>query len=381
MRAGRLGLGLLMVASGALIACDTQPLPAVPDATDAGKDAAGGDTLAPADTVGADADRTVSVTVGESASGLAMKDGVVVWAEEGDLWIVRPLTGAKEPLVDAEGDQKEPTLAGGLVVWADNRGGDYDLWAVEVDGGTPRLLVGGEGDQDQPWLDGKRLVWIGRDAAPHTATEAEVWVMDVDDPSSKRQLTSDAVEQSHPAVSGDRVVWADFTNADAGRYLDDSDPAKNNADILGYDLGAERSFVVTTDPGKQLRPSIDGDEVVWLDWRGISPEPKYSDFQIYVKRIGDAEDRLLAKSRWDRPELWQRPSIANGIVAWVAERPAEASGTFTTAVFAASFEGGEPWNVEESTSVLRAVVLGQGKAAWLGEGVVAIRPLVVPAGP
>src|SRR5690606_14165789 len=109
MRAGHgRALGALaLLGALAVGACDTQPLPAVPDATDAGKDTGGSDALAPRDTVGADADRTVSVAVGASACCLAMRDGVAVWAEDGDLWIVRPLTGSKELLVDAEGDQKE----------------------------------------------------------------------------------------------------------------------------------------------------------------------------------------------------------------------------------------------------------------------------------
>lgn len=380
----RAGVGAVMTlawALGAAAGCDTPPLPAVPDGKDAAGDA-GADALGAVDTAtGADVDRTVSVAVGPAACCLAMGDGVAVWADEGDLWRVQPLTGAKTLLVDAAGDPKDPTLSGGLVVWADDRGGDYDLWAMDLTGGAPYLLVGGEGDQDQPWLDGRRLVWIGRDAAPHSATEAEVWVMDLDEPSSRRQLTHDGVEQSHPAVSGDRVVWADFTNASAGRNREDADPGANDADILGYDLAADAAFVVTTDPGEQLRPSIDGDEVAWLERRRSSPDAPGSDLRVYVKRVGDAGARLLAKARWDGPDPGQRPSISGGVVAWVAAPPEAATGAFTTAVFAASFEGGEPWTVEESSSVLRAVVLGQGQAAWLGEGVVAIRPLVLPSGP
>lgn len=339
------------------------------------------DTVAPTDTAVAPvtevpgADDVDELAIGDGACCLGLTDGAVVWAEGGDVWLYDVATGARRAVVDHPATQRDPVLHDGLLVWADDRGGDFDLWAMELPSGEPYLLVGGAGDQDEPTVHSGRVAWIGRTAAPHGARAAEVWVMTLGEPASARALTDDLYEQTQPHLHGDRVVWADFRAASEGVYVDLSDPVVNNADIYGHDLSTDESFVVTSDPSKQLRPAIEGDEVVWLDWRGINPEPKYSEFQVYVRRLGEPDERRLAWSAWTRPELWQRPALRDGVVAWVAE-PATTGGDVLTEVFAVRLEGGEPWRVASSRAVLEAVVLGaDARAAWLGGGTLGVARL------
>jgi len=320
------------------------------------------------------------ITVGPNACCLTMNGERAVWSEDGDLWTIDLVTGARAPLVIAPGVQKDPVLEGDRLVWADSRGGDFDLWTLVFEGGaagTPTLLRGGPGNQDEPALSGARLVWIGRDAAPHTALEAEVWTRDLaaaDGAISERRLTFDAAEQTQPDVDGDRVVWADFSLSPAARYLPENDPLKNNADILGIDLTTDERFEVTRDLSKQLRPAIDGDVVAWLDWRGINPEPKYSEFQVYVRRFGELVERRLAWSSWDRPELWRRPAVTDDLVVFIAE-PTVASAPYVTSVLAVHVDGGEPWLVVGSPSVLDSVVVEGGHAAWIGGGTLGVKAL------
>lgn len=369
-------LGAALIGAALLIAgCDAEPgQSGAQDTTD---------TVA-ADTVAADTavantavpDEDGVIAVGADACCLALWGETVVWSEDGDIYGYSPATGEKQALVVHAGRQKEPVLSGSLLIWADDRDGDFDLWARELPDGEPYRLIGGDGDQDQPTLDGAWLAWIGRDAAPHGALQSEVWVMDVNAPGSARALTQDGVEQTEPHVNGDRVVWADYRASASGEYQVVDDPNLNNADIYGWDLGGDSELVVTTDPSKQLRPAIDHDRVVWLDWRGINPEPKYSEFQIFTKRLGEVEERRVAWSSWARPELWQRPAVTNGVIAWIAE-PTEGSG-FKTGVFAVSADGGEPWLVSDSLGFLDAVALGTDKAAWLGAGKLGLQPIAAP---
>jgi beta propeller repeat protein len=317
------------------------------------------------------------IAVGADACCLALWGETVVWSEGGDIYGYSPLTRTKEGLVVHAGTQKDPVLSGGLLVWADDRDGDFDLWARELPDGAAYKVIGGAGDQDQPTLDGKWLAWIGRDAVPHDALQAEVWVMDVNAPGSARALTQDGVEQTEPHVDGDRVVWADYRASASGEYQQVDDPNLNNADIYGWDLAGDAELAVTTDPSKQLRPAIEGDRVVWLDWRGINPEPKYSEFQVFTKRLGELEERRVAWSSWERPELWQRPAIADGVIAWIAE-PGEGGG-FKTGVYAVRADGGEPWLVSDSLGFLDAVALGEGTAAWLGAGKLGFQPFAAPS--
>ncbi|MFO0744209.1 MAG: hypothetical protein U1F43_00855 [Myxococcota bacterium] len=317
------------------------------------------------------------ISVGPTACCLTMDGMRAVWSEGGDLWMVRLDTGKKEPLVVAPGVQKDPVLDGDRLVWADQRGGDFDLWTLTFANGVagqPVLLRGGAGDQDQPAVSGSRVVWIGRDNAPYSPLEAEVYALDLRVANSERRLTTDAFEQTQPDVDGDKVVWADYSLSVAGQYLPEADPLRNNADILGFDLATGLAFEVTRDPSKQLAPTIDGDVIAWLDWRGINPEPKYSEFQVFARRLGDPLERRLAWSSWDRPELWRRPAVAHGIVVFIAEPTTPMSG-FATSVLAVRADGGEPWLVSGSTSVLDSVVTDGENAAWIGAGTLGHAPV------
>lgn len=324
---------------------------------------------------GHDVDPT-AIQAGPRACCLTMEGELVVWSDDGDLYQWDAATQTKAPLVVGPGLAKDPALAGGRLVWADNRGGDFDLWTMQLTPvrGTPTLLRGGEGDQDQPALDGTRLVWIGTDTAPHTAREAEVYTADLAVAGSERRLTNDPYEQTQPDLSGDRIVWADFAHSPDAMYIDVADPLRNNADIFGWDLAADTGFVVTQEATKQLRPAIDGDVVVWLDWRGINPEPKYSEFQVFARRLGRLVDglevapgpeRRLAWSSWSRPELWRRPAVSGDIVVFIAEPQLPGAG-YVTGLLAVGVDGGEPWLVAGSASVLDSVVVDGADAAFVG---------------
>lgn len=314
------------------------------------------------------------IEVGPRACCLSMYGDLMVWSDDGDLFAWRAGAAAKEALVVGPGVQKDPIVAGDVLVWADGRSGDFDLWMMQLGPtrGEPMLLRGGPGDQDQPAIDGARLVWIGRDAAPHGPREAEVFTLDLGRPGSERRLTDDAYEQTQPDVSGHRIVWADFAHSPDAMYIDVSDPLRNNADIFGWDLETDAPFVVTEDPSKQLRPAIDGETVVWLDWRGINPEPKYSEFQVFARRLsesGPLAERRLAWSSWSRPELWRRPAIADDLVVFIAEPTTPGTG-YVTGLLAVDVDGGSPWLVTGSTAVLDSVVVHAGEAAFIGSGAI-----------
>lgn len=258
----------------------------------------------------------------------------------GQVWIYDRASATKTALDSGSSAiQKDPVISGSNVIWADRRNGnDFDLWQHNLDTGTSSALVIGLGDQDEPTLDGNRLAWIGRNAEPHGAAEREVWTMDIKDPDSKERLTNDTMEQTQPHCSGGRIVWADYGADPDGVYNPIADPLSNNGDIVGYDLSSKQFFTVVAEESKQTRPAIDGDFVVWLDWRGINPEPKYSAFQVYGARISPQltvdQSQMLAASEWKRPSLWQRPTVnASGLAGWIQEGGAgELSAVFVATI-------------------------------------------------
>ncbi len=313
---------------------------------------------------------STGLTVGSSACCLAMEGERVVWSEDGDLWMWEPDTDTRTHLVEAAGDQRDPALSGDRLVWADARGGDYDLWTMDLTTGVEAALVEAPGDQTWPTFDGDWLAWVDRRVAPHGDKEADIWLMQLSDPTTARALVADAAQQDHPHLRGHRVVWDDFSADPDGVYLDLASPQENNGDIMGYDIDTDTVFVVADDGSKQLRPAIDGDQIVWLDWRGISPEPKYSEFQVYTRRVGPElvlePELFVAWSRWDVPGLWQRPSVEDGQVAFIATL--EDDPALQTGVFVAPLDGAPATFIAGSAGVLEAVALQAGRVAWLGGG-------------
>ena len=58
------------------------------------------------------------------------------------------------------------------------------------------------------------------------------------------------------AISGDRIVWADYRNG--------------NYDIYLYDLLTDTESQITTDSANQYGPAIYGDLIAWSDYRNAN---------------------------------------------------------------------------------------------------------------
>lgn len=312
----------------------------------------------------------ISVEVGTTACCLSQSGHRVAWAEGGDVFLYNLETGGKSLLQPTVGVQRDPVLRGDQLVWADDRDGDFDIHIMDLKTGLSELVAGGEGDQVSPSFDGTTVVWIDRtsDALPGSS---EIWARNINQDSEGTRLTEDNVEQSFPHVNGSRVVWTDFRNDPDGQYMDPQSTGENNGDIMGFDLSSGEPFVVTEDPGKQLRPAVDGDTVVWLDWRsdgeepvGIQPEPKYHHFKVYVRHLPEGEEIYLESGGWLQPELWRRPGIHAGHVAWISDS-SESNGT---QLLVAPIDTGLITVVHESDRVLTGLDFRAGAIAWIGGG-------------
>jgi beta propeller repeat protein len=332
------------------------------------------------DTTGAEDTKTPIVypQVGKNACCLSMANEHIVWAEDGKIFLFNHVTGENVTLIDHPDDATDPVIEGNRIVWADNRSGDYDLWTLVLPDGEPSALLVRPGDQKQPTLSGDLLAWISVEKEPFTDAASDVWAMFISEPGELIQVTNDLSQQIYPHAKGSRIVWTDYRNDPEGFYMPVSNPLENNGDIYGYDLDTMSEFIVTVDPSKQARPVIEGDNVVWLDWRGINPEPKYSEFQVFGTVIDSGLELKLATSAWKRPELWQRPTLDNGLAAWIGEGK---QGSFVTGIFVASLDGTPAQLAMESDSTLTAISASKGSIAWLSEqsiGVVSLSDMLKP---
>ncbi len=307
------------------------------------------------------------LAIGEDACCLSTDGNRAVWAEGGIIWSVQLPDGAPEALAPSTGSQTDPTLSGDTVVWADDRDGTSRLHSWDFTTGEESILLEEiPGEMRAPHLDDVELVWVIQ-TNPDDARTADIWHWTLgSDPTSATALTSDNAEQDHPFVKDGLVVWSDYSADPDGFYTVEADPNENNADIIGYDLALKASFLVTDDPSKQLRPAIEDGVVVWLDWRGIQPQPKYAEFALYTRDMKTMGPEIkIAVSSWAHPELWERPFIHDGHVAWIAEDPTGSNGVtelFMSAVSATAAEA--PLRLHAGAP--RGIDFRDGVIGWVG---------------
>ncbi|HUT52524.1 MAG TPA: hypothetical protein VM658_03980 [bacterium] len=66
-------------------------------------------------------------------------------------------------------------------------------------------------------------------------------------------ITTDPATQIHPAIDGDRIVYTDYRNGASDIYL--------------FDLSSQTETRITSDPSYQKDAKISGDKIVYHDWR------------------------------------------------------------------------------------------------------------------
>jgi beta propeller repeat protein len=95
--------------------------------------------------------------------------------------------------------------------------------------------------------------------------------------------------QDNPRVDGDWVVWEDYRNAK-------TDTA--NADIYAYNIRTKEVKVLCDKPGFQGRPFLQGSAVVWEDYRDAAGDAAKVDIYGY-DLSGQREYQVTSRAGFD----------------------------------------------------------------------------------
>ena len=235
----------------------------------------------------------------------------IVWstpntADDADVMAYDTATGQEFTVCDATGAQLHPAVSDGVVVWQDDRSGNWDIYGATIDGttdtaGTPAPICAADGDQVSPDVYCGLVVWQdGRDCdqdirgayvADHLTAGTLVRGPRVgcyDD--GTFPIACDCGDQTDPSIDGPLVVWTD-----AGSGADQSD-------ICAFDLEDGCEFPVCTADGPQTHPDVtDGGTIVWLDGRDGGAQP-----DIYSATWvpgGDPTDPTPVVTTWTSDDL------------------------------------------------------------------------------
>ncbi|MHC4617620.1 MAG: hypothetical protein ACYTEQ_07685 [Planctomycetota bacterium] len=148
----------------------------------------------------------------------------------------------------APGDQRNPDISGDLIVWQDNRWGDWDIYGWNLSDPYEFVVCWQTRDEVEPVVSGNMVVW----AEEHASTGYDVYRKDLsDDMNPKVVVCQEVGNQWHPQIDGETIVWEDFRNGDG--------------DIYGYDLTSQTEFHVYVGSQDQVRPDVSGSWVVWAN--------------------------------------------------------------------------------------------------------------------
>lgn len=193
---------------------------------------------------------------------------------------------------------------------------------------------------------------------------------------TESRVTTAAADQFDPALSGNLVVYTDFTGVDADIWYSDLSSGVafpvstapgdqqlngisgtrivftdwNTMDVLVFDVTTGTTANLTNAAGSNsLDPAISGNFVVWTDDR-------HGNAEIYARDLVTGEERRIT----DSPLVDQAPEVRNGIVVW------ERCTGFACDVFAYEWATGAirqltttPWAAEHSSDVSGRLVVFQ----------------------
>jgi len=195
--------------------------------------------------------RLQQVTNGSGVPGYpGVSQDFVVWIdgdELGDLYLYEIASASTIQVTDDPYEQLLADAGGDRFAWADNEteGGDLDIALASLNDSRVRLL-GDDGDDSYPDLsgDGNRLAWINSNE-----NRTAVYLYDAST-GNITQVTGEPAQPDTVAVDGDHVIYSDWRNG--------------NPDIFLYNISTGVETPVTNDPYAQLFPDISDGVAVWM---------------------------------------------------------------------------------------------------------------------
>ena len=160
-------------------------------------------------------------------------------------------------------------------------------------------------------MDGNWIVWASGYGHSTYNTPSNIYLHNMQTGQETRLTSSD--NASNPSISGDRIVYQEERNG--------------NFDIVLYNITTKIQSVICSDPHDQVSPVIDGDTVVWQDYRlGHTRYYGYDERQptsnIYLYSLNSGTGRLISTLDTNQ----ESPALSGHRVIWLDGRKDRTTG-------------------------------------------------------
>ncbi len=217
------------------------------------------------------------------------------------------LQGNEIRITEDNKDQRSPSVYKNIVVWEDNRNGNWDIYGYNFTTKEEFQITMNRGDQLSPAIYEDIVVWEDNRNGNWDIFGCRLqWGGDEGELLSRQefQITTNRSNQLSPAIYGDYIVW--------------QDSRKGKWNIYGYDLSQSREIRITEGSNSQLSPAIYEDIVVWMDRRNYN-------WDIYGYDLSQEEGEEENEKTKEFPIIinpndQRAPAIYKGYIVWYDNR-------------------------------------------------------------
>jgi hypothetical protein len=226
----------------------------------------------------------------------------------GDL-VLRDLAAGTEATIASASEQpRRPAIAGDLVAWEATVNGKPMVRVREGDHTT--TIDGPFNHAGEPRVAPGAVVFTGW-LAENDLGDTDVFLYDTH---CVTKVRSGPGQQRFADISSTHIAWSDFSEGQTGVFMDADGDA---ADIEVYDRSSNAIYK-RKELGKQAFPLLGAEgKLAYLDWGTVHPEPKFSEYDVYIADIAQAASTANLVTHIQTTELYLRPTAHGTQIDWV----------------------------------------------------------------
>lgn len=192
------------------------------------------------------------------------------------------------PIVIDESSQKDPAIYKDIVVWEDNRNGNWDIYGYSLSTQKEFQITTDPADQYDPAIYEDIVIWIDRRSEGESIYGYNLST------GEEFQIATMVCAFSGSAIYGDYVIWIDVRN------------------VYGYSLSTREKIQLTDSMSMKDNPAIYGSIIIWEDHNHKSAIHGYNLLTHEEFRLTRLLSFLPSSSQWS-------PAIYGDIVVWTEQ--------------------------------------------------------------
>lgn len=194
---------------------------------------------------------------------------IVVWQDQRngnwDIYMKDISGGSSIAVTNHPSDQIRPSISGNIIVWQDMRNGNSDIYGYDISAGQEFIICNDPGNQERPVISGEWVSW-----QDDRTGNWDIYAYNINT-HEKIRITSHERDQMHPAISGKILIWEDYRHG--------------LGEIYKYELDTKTESRYTFNIYNQTLPAISGDTIAWTDQRNEQRDIYFSDSSASETRV------------------------------------------------------------------------------------------------